>query len=905
MSEPASDPSLPPPKFVEGALHFEREKFPAYRALFEKLAVAQTPDTLFITCSDSRIDPALITQSLPGDLFIIRNAGNIVPPGDEPTAGELASIEYAVKVLGVEHIVVCGHTKCGAMAGLLSPVSLQDLPTVGAWVDHARSALERLELEDLSEPDRLDRAVHENVRIQLDRLRAFPPVRERLVAGKLKLHGWVYRIEHGDVLSLNPTTGEFRPLGEDHEGVGAGAGDGAQLGALLNPELVMLDVKAESFDDVCAELLGRVRSRGLISATGAGELRRSVAGREQVASTAIGLGVACPHAYTEEVDAPVVVFARLRDPLNLGAPDGVPTDLIFLVISRPEEPRQHLQTLMRLSRLLQDAQFRDGVRRAEQPEDVIEAAVSSARAAETVVEESRWLGRAGIEQRTGRFAGGIIDDIRRRWTHYVDDFKQGLSMKALAATIFLFFACITAAVTFGAIMDAETGGAITTFDMIAATAFCGVIFALVGGQPLIILGGTGPLLIFTAMLYQLTGQWESIDFLPFYAWVGIWAGVFTLILAVTDASVWLRFLSRFTDEIFVLLIALIFIYEAIRLIAAEFEADTLISYSTAMSSLVLALGTFGIAVGLRAIRKGTLLRGWARNFLADFGTVIAIGAMATAAYFMRDTTELAHIRIPSEVSLNLSDYLVPIFSLPTWGIFLAILPGLCATILIFLDQQITARVVNAPQFHLKKGPGYHLDLVVVGGLVSLCSVLGLPWLVAATVRSLNHVGALATTHAEDRLGKTQSHIDGVLENRVTGVGIHVLIGLSIVLVPLLEMVPMACLYGIFLYMGIVSLSGVQFFERLTLWMKDPAMYPRTHYLRSVPTGVVHIYTLIQAGCLALLWVIKASALAVLFPVVLAMLVPVRWLLGRFFSEKHLEILDAEETPEEEEDHESS
>ena len=250
--------------------------------------------------------------------------------------------------------------------------------------------------------------------------------------------------------------------------------------------------------------------------------------------------------------------------------------------------------------------------------------------------------------------------------------------------------------------------------------------------------------------------------------------------------------------------------------------------------------------------------------------------------------------------------LVSLGGLPAWVIGLAALPGLFAAILIYLDQQITARVVNSPHFHLKKGPAYHLDLLLVGLLTGLCSLLGWPWLVAATVRSLNPVTALSTTHAEDSPTGPRVVPEGVIENRLTGLGIHLLIGASVFLVPLLAKVPMACLYGIFLYMGISSLAGNQFAQRVTLWARDPSLYPPMHFLRTVPVRTVHGYTGVQAVCLGLLWAVKTSVLAVLFPLILALLVPLRlFILSRLFEERHLAALDAEETPADETDREAA
>lgn len=676
-----------------------------------------------------------------------------------------------------------------------------------------------------------------------------------------------------------------------------------RIGALLNEEHVLLDVEASSMAEVCSILVDHVVKGGGIPADKRDELLEKLVAREQASSTAIGLGAVCPHAFVDYLAKPLVLFARLTSPLEdkeAHSPDGTPADLVFLLLGRQEDAREHLESLMQLARLLQDAAFRQAVHKAETTSAVALATVASEARLAPAAKPS--LVRAGIERRTGRFAGGVVDDIRRRLPFYLDDFKKGLSLQGLAATVFLFFACLTAAVTFGSVMAVETGGAIGPVEMLLATAVCGVVYALFSGQPLIILGGTGPLLVFTAILFQLSEP-LGVDFLPLYAWSGLWAGLFTILLAVFDASVWMRYLTRFTDEVFVLLIAAIFIYEAIRLTVAEFTQDE--NYATAVSTVILVAGTFGIAMLLRQIRKSSLLRPWARNFLADFGTVIAIGLMCFVGYLMRYDTNLPHIAVPSDFSLSPADHLVPIMNLPAWAIALAALPGLFAAVLIYLDQQITARVVNSPHFNLTKGPAYHLDLGLVGLLTALCSVLGWPWLVAATVRSLNHVAALSTTHAED--SPTGPHVvsEGVLENRVTGLGIHLLVGASLFLVPLLAKVPMACLYGIFLYMGIASLSGNQFAQRITLWARDPELYPPTHYLRQVRVKSVHLFTLIQAGCLVLLWVVKTSVLAVLFPLILALLIPIRlFLLPRLFDPRQLAALDAEETPEEEADHEA-
>jgi hypothetical protein len=245
--------------------------------------------------------------------------------------------------------------------------------------------------------------------------------------------------------------------------------------------------------------------------------------------------------------------------------------------------------------------------------------------------------------------------------------------------------------------------------------------------------------------------------------------------------------------------------------------------------------------------------------------------------------------------------MIAVFELPGWVIAGAALPGLLVALLVYLDQNITVRIIQSPQNHLEKGTSYHWDLTLVGVLMGACSVFGLPWLVAATVRSVNHVKALARTEGTGESAK----VVGTVENRLSPFLIHGLIGASLLVTGLLRQIPMAVLFGLFLYMGVASTRGNQFFERLRLWLTDPSLFPPHHYVRRVPARVIHLFTLFQAACLALLWVVKSSPLGIAFPVLIALLVPVRRLLGRWMKPEHLAALDAEETPDDEDDLEYS
>ncbi len=499
---------------------------------------------------------------------------------------------------------------------------------------------------------------------------------------------------------------------------------------------------------------------------------------------------------------------------------------------------------------------------------------------------------------TGRFLGGISDDIKRKAPHYGSDFKDGLHPSVAGSTLFLYFAALANAIAFGALTGLLTGNQIGIIEMLVVTAIGGIAFALFSGQPMTILGGTGPIVIFTGILYTTCAQLD-IPFLPTYAWVGIWSGVLLLICAFTDACALMKYFTRFTDEIFAALVSIIFIVEAGKNIIDSFGPSGF-GLSSAFLSVILALGTYMMCRILKDFTKTPYLRSGFRTFVSDFGPAIAIMVMtAVALYF---PVQLDVPKVPDAIEPTSGrSWAVDIFSLPVWVIFASIIPALLATILLFLDQNITVRLVNSADYKLKKGAGYHLDIAVVGLIVLVASFFGLPWIVAATVHSLNHVKSLARTTVVETPEGARDVISGVRENRVSGLMIHVMIGASIFFMDYIGYIPMAVLFGLFLYMGFTSLGGNQFIERLMLWITDPKFYPKNHYTRNVPHHYIHKFTLVQLVCFVVLWVLKASILGILFPLMIAALVPIAIFLKRFFPEAYLLILSAEEEPPEDEE----
>ncbi len=669
---------------------------------------------------------------------------------------------------------------------------------------------------------------------------------------------------------------------------------------------VVLDLDAADITTAIRQTIQRMVTDGFLSEQVEAEVVSALLQREQDAPTAIGNAAAIPHAYLDILTEPLIIFVRLARPVNLDAPDGIPTRYLFMLLGPIGAAGDHLDTLAGVARLMSNDEFRYDLGRARSRGDLLQALQRfNDRSAPPVVRTTD--SGIGLEY-SGRLFGGIIEDVRRRSACYLSDFRDGLASKSASSTLFLLFACLAPAVTFGGIMGLETAGQIGVVEMLVASAFCGIIYALCSGQPLIILGGVGPLLVFTGILYRLSVDMQ-LPFLPTYGWVGFWTALLLVMMAITDASCLMRYFTRFTDEIFSALMALIFIYEAIRAIVVTFRtsfADAT-HHDAAFLSLILALGTFYVGMTLSRFRRSKYLVSWMREFLADFGPMLALVAMTLLAWVLRSEVAVNTLEAPGSIQTSTGrPWFVDPFETPVWARWAAIGPALLAALLVYLTQNITGRLVNSPDHKLRKAPAYHLDLAVVGGLIGVCSLFGLPWLVAATVRSLAHVRGLAETEEVTVSGGgTQERILHVQENRVTGLAIHILIALTLLALPLLKVVPMAVLYGVFLYMGVVSLTGNQFFERLTLWLTDPGLYPRTHYLRQAPTSVIHRFTLVQLVCLIVLCAITLSpnsTLRLSFPLFISLLIPVRFLVGRIFNTEHLESLDAEETPNEEETH---
>ncbi|KFR11419.1 Electrogenic sodium bicarbonate cotransporter 1, partial [Opisthocomus hoazin] len=691
------------------------------------------------------------------------------------------------------------------------------------------------------------------------------------------------------------------------------------------------------------------------------------------------------------LESPFIAFVRLQQAVMLGALTEVPvpTRFLFILLGPKGKAKSYHEIGRAIATLMSDEVFHDIAYKAKDRQDLI-AGIDEFLDEVIVLPPGEWDPAIRIEppkslpssdkrknmysggenlqmngdtphdgghgggghgdceelQRTGRFCGGLIKDIKRKAPFFASDFYDALNIQALSAILFIYLATVTNAITFGGLLGDATENMQGVLESFLGTAVTGAIFCLFAGQPLTILSSTGPVLVFERLLFNFSKD-NGFDYLEFRLWIGLWSAFQCLILVATDASFLVKYFTRFTEEGFSSLISFIFIYDAFKKmikladhypINSKFRVDYITHYSCAceqldpvfsfflqynitidwssltskeclkyggqlvgnnceyvpditLMSFILFFGTYTCSMALKKFKTSRYFPTTARKLISDFAIILSILIFCGIdALVGVDTPKLI---VPSEfkpTSLERGWFIPPFGGNPWWVYLAAAIPALLVTILIFMDQQITAVIVNRKEHKLKKGAGYHLDLFWVAILMIVCSFMGLPWYVAATVISIAHIDSLKMETETSAPGEQPKFL-GVREQRVTGFIVFILTGVSVFMAPILKFIPMPVLYGVFLYMGVASLNGVQFMDRLKLLLMPLKHQPDFIYLRHVPLRRVHLFTFLQVVCLALLWILKSTVAAIIFPVMILALVAVRKAMDYLFSQHDLSFLD--------------
>lgn len=691
----------------------------------------------------------------------------------------------------------------------------------------------------------------------------------------------------------------------------------------------------------------------------------------------------------DDLKEPITAFIRLDKPRVIGDLTEVPlpTRFIFLHLSPVEEPGHIFAIGRAMSNMMVDVIFSEVAYKAKSREDIMHG-FDEFLDQTTVLPPGQWdpeirlepptkvpsqEGRRRFESiaeeehsdptlvRTGRLFGGLIEDVKRKIPFYISDFKDGFHIQCLGAVLFMYLATLTPNITFGALLGQSTHHYMGTMECIVAVAFVNLIFALFGGQPLIIMGSTGPVLVLEIIIYTMCRD-SDWDFLPFRCLVGLWSALFLLIIVAFDLSALVRYITRFTEESFACLIAIIFIVESFKKIfsiadthpfnihpeipldytcfcvpnnqssvynmttmplttnAFNSTTDAITNWTSVQRedcvnlggvlegsgcgttvyhdnvfflSFIIGVGTFGVAWALVNMKKSTFFPTVVRQTIGDFAVFISICTMVLLDALLGVPTP--KLMVPNTIQPSRPDrgwFISPYSPHNPWWVWIATaLPALVAVILIFMDQQITAVIINRKENKLKKGCGYHLDLTVTTFCLVVCSFFGLPWYVAATVRSMAHVNSLKMESECTAPGEKPVFL-GCREQRLTPLIIAILNGCSVFMTSILQLVPMPVLYGVFLYMGVSALRGMQFMDRMMI-MLMPAKYQPDHmYLRHVRIKRVHLFTFFQILCLGILWAIKAiKTISIVFPVMVLGTCFVRKGMERIFSKNELKWLD--------------
>uniref|UniRef100_A0A669CKW8 Anion exchange protein n=1 Tax=Oreochromis niloticus TaxID=8128 RepID=A0A669CKW8_ORENI len=685
------------------------------------------------------------------------------------------------------------------------------------------------------------------------------------------------------------------------------------------------------------------------------------------------------------LETPFVAFVRLQQAVMLGALTEVPvpTRFLFILLGPKGKAKSYHEIGRAIATLMSDEVFHDIAYKAKDRQDLL-AGIEEFLDEVIVLPPGEWDPDIRIEppkslpssdkrknmytgleapqmngdtphdtghggggghevgeelQRTGKFCGGLILDVKRKLPFFASDFYDALNIQSLSAILFIYLGTVTNAITFGGLLGDATENMQGVLESFLGTALTGAVFCLLAGQPLTILSSTGPVLVFERLLFSFSKD-NGFDYLEFRLWIGLWAAMFCLALVATDASFLVQYFTRFTEEGFSALISFIFIYDAFKKmiklahyhpINTDYDPNLVTQYDCrcmpdtvfpvnatwasltkeqcmkyggqlvgqscgympdiTLMSFILFLGTYTCSMSLKKFKTSRFFPTQVRKLISDFAIILAILLFCGVDALVG--VETPKLLVPSEFKPTspLRGWFVPPFGGNPWWVYLAAaLPALVVTILIFMDQQITAVIVNRKEHKLKKGAGYHLDLFWVAILIVICSFMGLPWYVAATVISIAHIDSLKMETQTSAPGEQPKFL-GVREQRVTGIFVFILTGLSVFMAPILKFIPMPVLYGVFLYMGVASLNGVQFMDRLQLLLMPAKHQPDLIYLRHVPQRRIHLFTFIQALCLAFLWVLKSTVAAIIFPVMVLALVAVRKGMDYLFSQHDLSYLD--------------
>ena len=623
-----------------------------------------------------------------------------------------------------------------------------------------------------------------------------------------------------------------------------------------------------------------------------------------------------PVGEVSELKDRIIAFVRLKSSLNLENQTGGGFEQLLFFIITPSQlsPLQRAEeTGKSFAALLQDDQLRFELLTCKTSGEVQQTILTALEGWDSKYENNHKRSEPPTLKCSKIPCRGLCEDVGGRIGWYLSDFIDGVrglrSMgKTLSTIFFLYFACILPAIAFGVLNEHQTHGNIDVKKMIWSQALGGIVFSLIGGQPLVILLSTAPLALYMKIVYEIASS-SNMEFFGLFAWVGISNGVFLVIYAIINASGLMKYCSRFTEETFGFFISIAFAYDALRPLVENFIAkfyfcdeldddksssrsEDICNREESLLFVILLFGTLLVGYWLWSFNSSRLLSRTLREKISDYSLPLAVGIMTFFGSLVFRPTNDEQFPYVSQSAFHITS----LFSVPVWGAFVGIALGFILSLLFLIDQNISALMVNAPANHLKKPHAYHMDLYVIGMISIALSLLGLPWIHGALPHSPLHVRALADTEIIYHQGAIEQRIIRVRETRLPALIAHIMIGFSIFMVPNpLQEIPVPVLYGVFLYLSVTALPGNTFWQRLKLILTERKHYSPNSFVRRVPARVIHMFTFVQIICVLWLCVFgftPVDYVQMLLPIAIISLVPFRKLvINRLFQQKYLQVLD--------------
>ena len=493
------------------------------------------------------------------------------------------------------------------------------------------------------------------------------------------------------------------------------------------------------------------------------------------------------------------------------------------------------------------------------------------------------------ERVVGKWFLGIKEDIERRRRWYVSDWMDGHNAKTTASIFFMFFTSIAPAITFAELLEDETD-LIGVVEVCLSSALSGMIFSIFGGQPLVILGVTGPVSILTVSIFGMARS-LGVRFLPFYAWSQIFAALMHMVIAAFGLCDYIRYITNFSCHTFGILIAVIYFVTGARGMGKYFLRDDA-GFDVALAELLIALGTAGCSLWLSKANSWVVGSKFIRSFVADYAPTFSIIFWTVISLIGRFKGRgIPRLNVPTTFrTLNGRAWFASnLFKLPIWAILLSLIPAAIITVLFVFDHNVSSIMAQSRNFRLRKGSAYHLDFFVLGICILATGFLGIPPCNGLIPQAPLHTKSLCV------FSSAENKVDRVYEIRYSNFFQALLTGIVCFkpFLTILGKIPKASLDGLFIFMALSSLGGNELWDRFVLLISEPSLRISRHdFFNTVPWRIIARFTRLQLAAVGLIFVVTLTPVAMAFPLFIAALVYIRTrLLPKHFDLPDLVALD--------------